>query len=350
MGIQRTKKLQRNRIVAKLSNNQRLARQSKAYTPNDDYIFSLGPLADSKRVLLVAPNNFSLRGNRSKVIEFFRKAHKYAEKRVPTIFDMSSIEFTDMPTICLLMSVMMDMRAKSLNFLRYTKVRYPSGKHPAADFFRKVEFEKTVMSDKGIADHNKFLSRTSTKDNKGYKKYILDQSQDFFGEHADISGLNSILTEIITNTQNHADPNREKGEENKIPWFAAWMPMDEENKICYTIVDLGVGIAESWRITGVEQRKKGILPKVLFEAFFKGSQGGVLRKRIPQGLESSTRLLYRGQGLKEVYDQANNGPYTTFSLYTNHAEVNLLDINENIEDSKYNLEGTIFYWELKIER
>lgn len=350
MGKQRQNRLRRNRVVARLRNNQRLARQSLGYTPNLEFELLSGPIPDSKRTFLKAPSNFSLRSNRENVIEFFQKASRHAERKIPTIFDMSSIEFTDMPTICLLMSIMMDMRAVSQNFRRYTKIRYPTGDHPAAKFFEKVQFEKTVMGNKGIADHNLFLSRTSTKDNKGYKKYILDQSQLFFGEGADISGLNSVLTEIITNTHNHADPNREEDEENKIPWFAAWMPVEEEGKICYTIVDLGVGIAESWKSTGIEQRKRGLLPKVLFDAFFKDTQGGMMRKRIPQGVESSTRLLYRGQGLKEIYDQANGGPYSVFSLYTNRAEVNLLNMDENIPDSKYNLVGTIFYWELQIEQ
>lgn len=349
MGTQRNRRLRREKVIARIRNDRRLRRRSRSYIPDLDFQLLSGPIPDSSRTLIQAPNNFSLRGNREKVIEFFQKANRHAARRIPTIFDMSSIEYTDMPTICLLMAIMMDTRTIAQNFRRYTKIRYPTGNHPAARFFKEVEFEKTVMANKGIADHNKFLSRTSTKDNKGYKKYILDQSQEFFGDGADISGLNSVLTEIITNTQNHADPNREEDEENKLPWFAAWMPVAEENKICYTIVDLGVGILESWKIRGTEQRKRGILSKALFETLFKDTQGGTLRRRIPQGVESSTKLLYRGQGLKEIYDQANGGPYRAFSLFTNQAEVNFLDMNENIADSKYNLEGTIFYWELQIE-
>lgn len=349
MGRQRSRKLRRDQIIARIRNEQRLRRQSRSYIPDVDYELLLGPISDSSRILLSAPSNFSLRNNREKVIEFFQNVNKHTAHRNPIIFDMSSIEFTDMPTICFLMAIMMDTRSTSRNFRKYTKVRYPSGSHPAAKFFEKVEFEKTVIANKGIADHNQFLSRTSTKDNKGYKKYILEQSQAFFGQ-ADISGLNSVLTEIITNTQNHADPKREEGEENKIPWFAAWMPVEEDNKVCYTIVDLGVGILESWKITGTEQRKSGILPMAIYEAFFKGTQGGILRKRIPGGVESSTNLLYRGQGLKEIYTQANGGLYKVFTLFTNQAEVNFLDMNENIADSKYNLGGTIFYWELQIEQ
>lgn len=325
-----------------------LKRKYKRYNPAFHVDRSHFSQRDSRESLF-APRQFSLLDNRDEVIKYFTEVRHNIINKVPTIMDMSSIEYTDFPTICLLIATMMDGRAAVRKLFSYLTVRIPPSSSSAIELFQKAQFEATVTK-KGVADHGYFLSRLDTALNRTYSLDILNRTKHFFDDRVDLATLSPILTEVFTNTNNHADPDRLEDEPNKVPWFASILEVPEENKLCYCVIDLGIGIHESLSRKGIKLAKTGLLSWKVLGNIFNASQSNMLSRHIPGGVESSTGLLYRGQGLKDIYNNANQGPYARFELMTNKARVNIKDIVKVTDDSGYNLEGTIYYWEIYGER
>jgi hypothetical protein len=342
MARNRSRSLNRNTRLAYERHGRSLKRKNKRYQEDPEYAkIAKKAVPEWQRTSVNAPEDFSLTTNRAEVLEYLEVVSSLANKREYGVMHLGPIKSTDMPTICLVMSLMKDKRSL---FGRYIMIRYPNEKHPMGQFFETIQFRQTIDRNTGLADHNLFLSRTETDVNMKAKKDIIKKSREFFGTSADLSSLNPILTEMMSNTANHADPDKADDEPNRLPWLAAMMPLPEGNRMRYCVVDLGIGIVEHWKYKGVEQRKK--IPVI--DNLFKESQGNVLRKIIPEGVNSSTFLEYRGQGMRTIYEKATTGPFSDFTLITNKAMVNLTNTDENIPDTKYNFNGTIYYWEMQI--
>jgi hypothetical protein len=344
MGSKKDKKVYKVRF-AKNKHRKALKRKDIKYVPDKQFEIIRPPqkLPDYQ-IKLSGPKNFSLLENRNAVIKYFDDMRKSLEKRIPTLMDLSAISNIDLPTIAFLIAHMMDSRQSVRQSNQYLTVWVPNDQSPISDLFKKSQFYETITR-KGIADHGYFLSRSSSKINQNYMLDILEQTKVFVGQQVDISTLAPILTEIFTNTNNHADPNR-GDEPNKIPWFVTLLEVPEQNKISYAVVDLGIGIHESLNNKGIKMVEAGRLSTLKMKTFFSKTQSKLLSTSIPQGVRSSTKLLYRGQGLQDIYNSVKIGPYKRFEVLTNKAKVNLLDISGIEDDTEYNLEGTIYYWEI----
>jgi hypothetical protein len=253
------------------------------------------------------------------------------------LMDLSSIESTDFPTVCLIIAYMLDDRRDS----RYYNVTTPSPYTEAGKIFRLAQLYETVTN-RGVSSNRYFLSRSENKDNLKAKLAVLNRAKEFVGDGIDLSTLNPILTEIMTNTNNHAG--ERKGE---LACFISVIEMRDENKMCFCMIDLGVGIYESVYTKGGELLKQGGVAQKIANTFFSYGQSELLASNIPVGVKSSTKLLWRGKGLKEVYYRVQDGPYVNFDIITNKARVNLLDILNVEDDSEHNIDATIYYWELE---
>lgn len=322
---------------ARYKHRKELLRKNRKYVPNPDYERQI---RDRGKRYLTAPQNFSLIENTSEVIEYFRSIYESAHAHVSLVMDMSSIKKTDLATIALLISIMMDRRKSNRDFRQYTTVLIPPvGTEPGL-LFRKAQFHETVTA-KGIADHTFFLSRLAKKVNEDYIRDTLKYAEKFL-KTKNPGKLAPLLVEIISNTNNHANPNAVE-EEDKLPWFLAVLEDDKTGKMIFSVVDLGVGIYESLRI-------KGLANEVNFEdsikSIYQNSQGRFLRTNIPQGVDSSTGLFYRGKGLQSVYNYAKEDIYDKFRIITNRANINLKSISSAIPDAGESLGGTVYYWEM----
>jgi hypothetical protein len=292
-----------------------------------------------------APSEFAILTNRDAVVFYFEAISEHLTNRERVILDLSNITSTDLPAICLLIAFMMDSRSSAKN-LQYLTVQPPSKDSPAAELFEKAKFRETVTRN-GVADHGFFLSRADKTLNKRYTLDILNYTNRFFGEKVDLSTLAPILTELFTNTNNHASPGVENEEDaRKVPWFVSVLEVPEEQKVCYCVMDIGIGIYDSLKRRGLEVSKKSSRMKRMYDQFFGRGQSELLAENIPKGVQSSTELIYRGQGLRDVHNKAMEGPYKRFEVLTNKARVDLLNIRGNNDDSKYNFKGTIYYWEI----
>lgn len=81
---------------------------------------------------------------------------------------------------------------------------------------------------------------------------------------------------------------------------------------------------------------------------YSNDQSRYLSQTIPKGVYSSTRLNFRGKGLKTVYQKANSSTTCTkFDIISNKAMIDILNTNRVHHDSDESFSGTAFYWEMK---
>jgi hypothetical protein len=322
---------------ARYKNKKRLLRKGLIYTPNSEFTRLI---EDRGKDFIAAPENFSLVDNPGGVIEYFRSVQDNAKLQIQTVMDMRSVDKTDLATISLLISVMMDRRKSAKAFKRSTTIYIPPAQTEPGRLFRKAQFHETVTAH-GIADHAFFLSRRSTKVNEEYLRDVLNYAEKFLSV-GNPGKLSPLLVEIISNTNNHANPDV-KEEEDRLPWFLSVLEDKDTGKMIFSVVDLGVGIFESLKMKGLASTDNF---EDSIKDMYQNSQSKFLRTNIPEGVNSSTGLYYRGKGLQTIYEYAKNAIYDKFTIITNKAVVNLKNTNQNTVDSGDSLDGTVYYWEM----
>lgn len=326
---------------ARYKNKKRLSRKYIHYVPNPNYEKLKAPIDDNDRDNLVAPENFSILTNRGAVIEYIKKVLENIRIRKYSIMNMRDIQHTDLATIAIVISMMMDRRNQEAKMRKYVNVHTPPAGSEPGDLFRKAQFHQTVTG-QGIADHTFFLSRRSTQVNTGYVGDVLSYAKKFLGDDS-VEHLAPIMVEIMQNTNNHANPDNTVDMFN-IPWFLAVLEDNDTGKMIFSVVDLGIGIFESLKLKNLADTSNQFDDAIT--DMYDNSQSKFLRTNIPKGVDSSTGLSYRGQGLKTVYTLANKGNYDTFKVVTNRALVNMLNTSEGTVDSSDSLGGTVYYWEM----
>ncbi len=316
-------------IWARYQNKKRLKRKYRLYHPK------LGSL--SNRLTLEAPANFSLIHNRSAVVEYVNKTTSHINEGEFVLMDMNRIEQTDFVTVSWIIAWMMDPMTKRYAMFKHLIVRTPCGNNQPGDTFRRCHFYGTVT--RLNKSHNYFMSRTSNVINSAYTKEIIDFAS-ASGVETGRTVLNPILVEIFSNTNNHATVDSN----SKIPWFVSLV--DNEETVCFSIIDLGVGVYESLRtndaIRNLPERERSVV-----EEMYDNSQSQYLALQIPHGVFSSTKKRYRGKGLKQIYDLVSPKIFNKFILISNRAMVDMLDLSRTHNDADCNLSGTIYYWEIR---
>lgn len=326
---------------ARYKNKKRLSRKHVNYTPNSNYLRLSAPASDEERDNLVAPENFSILTNRGPVIEYLHHVLDRIKSRTYSIMNMRDIKRTDLATIAIVISMMMDRRNQEAKMRKYVNVFIPPAGSEAGNLFRQSQFHQTVTG-QGIADHTFFLSRRSTKVNTAYIDDILVYAEKLLGKDC-IGQLSPIMVELMQNTNNHANPSCTIDSMN-IPWFLAVLEDNITGKMIFSIVDLGIGIFESLKLKNLADTSNQFDNAIA--DMYDNSQSKFLRINIPKGIDSSTGLSYRGKGLKTVYALANKGKYDTFKVVTNRALVDMLSTSKNIIDSADSFGGTVYYWEM----
>lgn len=151
----------------------------------------------------------------------------------------------------------------------------------------------------------------------------------------ELNFLMTMLTEMITNIQDHAYDNENLFEHS---WYI--FVENNEDKISYTFMDNGLGIPTTI--------KKKILERIFekIDIFDTDKEYKYIEAAI-SGIEkrSQTGLSERGNGLPSIYEQYTCNKIDNLAILSNRA---FLKANEKRD--LYNcLNGTIFYWEIRKE-
>ena len=318
------------------SNRRRLNRKYAFYDPLKTTQFQIA-IRKSKQRTLNAPEQFSIIHNHDEVVGYFDGVRYAQESREFVRLDLSKINYIDLATVTVLMAHMFDERLPR----GYLTVVAPKNKQPS-ELFERVKFDETVTQGNSTNAH--FLSRVGFEDKEEYKKDILERVTKFNNGVRDIT-LNPLLTEIVSNTNNHATLSKHEN----VPWLIT-MEEDKDSKtIKFCVSDLGIGVHERQIVTRTSMKKFNIRIPNWMASFFKSSQTHTLAQNIPHGLLSSTELMYRGQGMKNIYDIVRRSKFKTFNLITNKAHIDFNELGKPKEDFLQNFRGTLYYWSIRYE-
>lgn len=147
-----------------------------------------------------------------------------------------------------------------------------------------------------------------------------------------VNFLMTMLTEMITNIQDHAYDAENIFEHS---WYI--FVENSKDKISYTFMDNGLGIPTTIK----KKIHEKIFEKLDLDKEYKYIESAV------SGLEkrSKTGKTERGNGLPSIYEQYLNKKTNKMVIISNKAYY----IEDNKKDLKNNLNGTVFYWEIKKE-
>ncbi len=140
----------------------------------------------------------------------------------------------------------------------------------------------------------------------------------------------NTLIELMCNTHNHA---AKKGEETK-HWWATVYGDSARRMVCYSFVDVGVGIFKSVNLHWVRKA---------FRHLGLNDNSKLLLEILEGRVESSTGLSYRGNGLPTIYKKSQSGNIKALHIISN-------DVYADVSNGVYrtlnvSFPGTLFYWE-----
>lgn len=140
----------------------------------------------------------------------------------------------------------------------------------------------------------------------------------------------TIFLEAMANTFDHASDN-----DAKKPWFAGVYFDESRNRVCFTLIDRGMGIMENLNF---KQRL----------ALWKGNpfkdSGEKLYRLLKGEIPSRSGVKYRGRGLPEAYESWRAGRIRNLAIVTNNAHGNAVAGMFVELNARFN--GTIVYWEV----
>lgn len=290
---------------------------------------------------------FSVLRNRSQVIEYFNRIDKLLRQGIDIDMNLSQAINADLPTICMLSAYMLDHHTP----FKHLQVTIPPPDSAHRTIWDESQFDRMIVRQKR-RDFNsgQFLSRSDNYVNGEIIADILNQTVDHFGKKhiPELRELNSIIGEIVENTALHAHPRKTR----KVPWIINTHSTESYNfkEREYCIIDLGVGIYDSIKenVDKWNTRKAKAIHRLTNTLYSTSTQSRFLSKNIPTGIGSSTNKSTRGKGVRAVYNQAQANVYKEFDIITNKAHVNLKEISKVSRDSEASLNGTIYYWKIRI--
>jgi hypothetical protein len=274
---------------------------------------------------MVAPGVFSLLHNAEEVINFLRDV-KSSSGQNHLSFDFSGITSMTSDAVAAFVA--------TTRVLHDTKLRGNLPKDPVA---------REMLIQSGFFDHVKsreplpsvtrgHISQWQSKrvEPKFAQDLIHAGTKAIFGEFRHQQATYRVLIESMTNTRNHAS----EAIDIQQTWWATVYADVSSNCVCYTILDMGVGIFRSLKVRGLRK---------LYRALGVINNAEILREILEGRIESSTGVSYRGKGLPAIYRAAQNNRIRSLVIVTN-------DVYANVGKGEFKLlpvpfNGTLLYWE-----
>lgn len=160
-----------------------------------------------------------------------------------------------------------------------------------------------------------------------------------FGEARDSEPSYGILIEGMENTIAHAHEDYRKPKESTSSveaWWASVYVDKARGRICFSIVDAGVGVLKSARVT--------LLRKI--DQIFRSRADAELLTDIFNGLmQSRTGLDNRGKGLPAIKKLSDSGSINSLIFVTNSVHADFESKTFKTLPESYS--GTLMYWEIE---
>jgi len=258
--------------------------------------------------------------------EFAQKLRRYHVK-----LDFRKVEVIGPEAIAAMTAVL-----KSRKRPQFSRVR---GNDPLSADARMV-LEKSGFFE--LVRHSKPLERAATGkiQTRGSDQVDGKLAQDLIhfgmecltGVPARSQPVYETLIECMTNTRHHAG-----GESNQVEgWWATVYADEERRRVCFTFVDMGVGILATAR--------KNFFIEITEKLGLRDDKD-LLRGLLSGEIGSRTELKGRGRGLPKICNWSKAGRIQSLLIVTNF-------VYANVELAEYRLmpeefDGTLLYWEIE---
>lgn len=294
--------------------------------------------ARKKRTILdvVAPRNFSLLNNAEEFLSFVAllRIHNRDRQRVQLV--MKDTEKITTDAILVLRAVISEFHHNGVYF---------TGDIPSNKEVQQVLLESGFFEELRI----NFKYERNTKNNiKTHKKkrvesaltsdLIAQAAETVWNEKKRCNGIQRTLIECMGNTFDHAWLRRSHRE----CWFLSVYHNEQERKVSFAFVDLGVGIFES-----IKRKKYSGAIKQFFERVSgQYKDNAELLKLIIHEEIKRTRSgdKHRGRGLPGIYKAFERNQLSNLTIISNNVFANFAP--ENYRLIKNYFVGTFIYWEL----
>ena len=280
---------------------------------------------------LQAPENFSLLDNPEGFCKFIAEVRNELQEYGKIEVNHEGVVAQTPEALTLFISVLADPRYR---------------KAASSGLLPKDPKQRQMFLDSGICEHLRLNVPIYQSNNAGnifrkrnyrvepniaasLKRFAMEK---LYGQDQQHQALYRMLIELMANTHNHAKGQRDEAEQ----WWTSVYCQDQ-NRICFTFVDNGVGIFRSVgeTMTGLKKlaQRLGIKNNLDF-----------LRNLLKGELKSSTGLENRGKGIPMIYDLATKEKVENLTVITNDvfARVSANDLRP----LKTEFVGTLWYWEI----
>lgn len=299
---------------------------------------------------LPAPSNFSLINNPEECIKYFNNALEIINKFdtypiTDTVqFEISKIESMTIDALMYQLAIMTNLRAKSRN------IKILRGTMPQKPEIKKMLLESGFLSylkTQNIIELDKSTSTTEILTGDNVDGQCISKIIDFINNYfkttlKNTKYLYTFLTELMTNTKDHAYDNEEMSFTNK--WYIYAVANDKDEKVSVTFIDTGYGLPNTVRKKRTEiiqdMIKKGKLDKDYILSALKGE------------FRTSTNKKHRGEGMPYIHKCVEDQKIKNLIIISSYGMIktsnNELSIN-NAYSLANQLQGTLYYFEIDRE-
>lgn len=290
--------------------------------------------------IIRAPKIFSLLANTEGLLSFINAVDACFKKKKKVFISMRDTTLISHDAIVVLLSKLIQFKTSKIDF--------------NGDFPRDVN-SRWALNNSGFFEHlyqdidsqeaYTFNRKIYTHANKNVNsllssKIIEEASEKLWQEKRRCPGLQRVFIELMQNTNNHASFHK-KGDKY---WWASIVHNKQENKVCFSFIDYGVGILDS-----LKNKESGKFARIIntINGVFRPNNNAEILKLLLEGKihELIKEQAYnRGKGLPGIMKAWRTNNISNLIIITN-------DVYANIVKNEYrlinnHLSGTFVYWEL----
>jgi hypothetical protein len=247
------------------------------------------------------------------------------------VIDLSEVREVTNDSIILLLSVVQDRRVS-----RSTKVavKNPTDEKAAKRLRESGIDEHYEVQDLATPKSGRIkVKRSYDADTEMANELIQFATRELFGRRRKLTNVQRILSECISNTEEHASG--ESGRSKEKMWWGTVFCEKRKGTAFFSLLDNGVGIIESLRSEWF-----GRLPILARYPDNISLMKGVFDGKVL----SSTNLSNRGNGLPAIYKARSRKQFGRLILITNNVYIDF--DNNDFRILRNSFAGTFFYWEV----
>lgn len=333
----RAEKLMRRRIRSRWKLKAKRKRQlGISKEQQDKYLFQRKFIAYKH---IEAPKCLSMIENTEETLKFIKRLEDSLSKKEKVFVVMKNVKVISGGAIVVLLSIMIKFKDKGVSFNGdYPKSLSVKKKIQNSGFFERLYEQKgdsySIEGRSGILTH-----ADKIVDQKLSDGLIAKASELIWGKPHRCTGVQTVYIELMQNTNNHASLDKPKEHH----WYTTVSYNKDENKVCFSFIDYGVGIIQS-----INKNEKGKFWRFLsrFKEKWKPKNNGEFLKLLLDGSlhKTVTGHYYRGKGLPGVYKAFLDNKISNLVVITNDAFADCK--REEYKTLKNKFEGTYIYWEL----